>query len=115
MVRTLQQISAHSAAAGERIEVELAEPVDVDGVPPVPESAKAVVSVVDVIRGRRDAGRALLRLRLTQLRPSPRNFVEVHTQPVELRGAFAHLRPGTTLAFELASPVTASPRNAARR
>lgn len=104
-VRTVGRLSPNLVSAGDRIEVELAEPMAIDGLPRLAESVKAVLHVVDVNAGMRDPNRARLSLRLTQLRPSLSRFVEVHTRPLEFRGGRANLQAGTTLAFELVSTV----------
>ncbi len=109
VVRTLGRISANTVSAGERIEVELAGPVTLEGLPRLAESVKAVLHVVDVNhQGKRGRGRPLLRLRLTQLRPSKTRYVEIHSQVREFVDSGAHLAEGTLLAFEL----EATPRGA---
>src|SRR5262245_29478973 len=78
-VRTARAISSRAVAAGDRLEVQLAEPVEVNGQVKVPAGAIAVLSVVDAKPGIPLGTASGMVLKVTQLRRSIVDHVEVNT------------------------------------
>jgi hypothetical protein len=102
-VRTASLISSRAVAPGERIEVELAEPLEVEGRTRIPAGAAAVLSVVDSKPGVPLGSGSRLLLKVTQLRRSLVDRVEVNTAGLQREGP--EIAPGSVLTFKLATPA----------
>jgi hypothetical protein len=102
-IRTASLISSRAVAPGERIEVELAEPLEVEGTTKIPAGATAVLSVVDSKPGVPLGTASSLLLKVTQLRRSLIDHVEVNTTGVQRDGP--EIAPGSVLTFKLATPA----------
>lgn len=102
-VRTAQMISMRGVAPGDRIEAELAEPLEVEGKTKVPAGAKVIVSVVDAKPALQSGANSKLLLKVTQLRRSILDQVELNTAGLQREGP--DIQSGSVLTFSLASPA----------
>jgi hypothetical protein len=102
-VKTARMISTRAVAPGERIEVELAEPLEVQGQTKIPAGAIAILSVVDSRPGVAAGSGSQMLLKVTQLRRSLIDHVEINTAALQRVGA--EIAPGSVLTFKLATPA----------
>ena len=96
-------ISTRAVAPGERIEVELAEPLEVQGQTKVRAGATAILSVVDSNPSIASGRSARMLLKVTQLRRSMVDHVDINTAAIRRDGP--DIAPGSVLTFKLETPA----------
>ncbi len=102
-IRTTRPIPMWAVFPGQWIEAEVAEAVEVGGHVKVPAGATAILSVVDARSGSPPGAARLVLLKLTQLRRSVSDRVEVSTAGLERGGT--EIAAGSVLTFRLESPA----------
>ena len=102
-VRTARLISSRAVSPGERLEAVLAEPLVVEGKTNLPAGATVILSVVDSKPGITLGPPALVLLKVTQLRRSLTDHLDVNTAGLHHEGP--EIAAGSVLTFRLETPA----------